>query len=73
MLPTPLGKHFDNATKLLLHYNPNENGENAELSYPDGSRIKNALVELGHAVSKSDLNISSRRHIEMFWDLVGKM
>ena len=66
MLPTPLGKH-------LLHYNPNENGENAELSYPDGSRIKNALVELGHAVSKGELNIASRRHIEMFWDLVGKM
>ena len=47
--------------------------ENGELSYPDGSRIKNALVELGHAVSKSELNIASRRHIEMFWDLVGKM
>ena len=34
-------------------------------------RLESALVELGHAVSKSDLGIGSRRHIELFWDLIG--
>jgi hypothetical protein len=37
---------------------------------PNDKKLRSALIELGHAVSKSDLNIASRRHIEAFWQLM---
>ena len=34
------------------------------------TRLRSALVELGHAMSKSDLDIASRYHMEVFWELL---
>ena len=54
-------KHFHGLDGVVVH----------ELKIdPEIVRLKSAMVELGHAVSKSDLGIGSRRHIELFWDLM---
>jgi hypothetical protein len=36
----------------------------------DDKRLRSALIELGHAVSKSKLDIASRMHMEVFWELI---
>ena len=33
--------------------------------------LKNAIVELGEAVSKGEPNDSQRAHLSAFWDIVG--
>ena len=34
------------------------------------ARLRSALIELGHALSKCELPIACRRHVEMFWDII---
>ena len=44
--------------------------EVGKIEIDNHSRLRSALIELGHAMSKSKLDIAARYHMEVFWELM---